>query len=196
MSAHDDYLDLADQWLVQYACVISRMPIPTLFTIGHRLEAYCKAALLKSSPDRPVFTKGEGHHIEGFISRIQAETGLLRQLSFFPEVENRFMTGGLIPLTESLSSEPIYRHYLENQELYWIAKFQQELKYLGTPGKRMPSQFSVLVMARNPYWIPILGELRKYVAKEFPQEGLTAQRFLRCDAPDFAKEYVANVCNS
>jgi hypothetical protein len=169
------FSELADQWLIAYACTFSSMPLPTLFIVGHCLEAFCKSAILKNDPSINVSGGKYGHDVEFMLTEIKSKCGILSSVSFLPDVESRFMTGGLIPM--SLTSDPSYLHYIANQELYWTAKYQKELKYLGTPGRNMPVQYAVLVMERNPYWIPILKELRQYVRSGLTGESQTILTF-------------------
>jgi hypothetical protein len=196
MPSHNEFNDLGDQWLVAYACTNSNMPIPTLFTIGHCLEAYCKSALLKHDPKLKLTGRNYGHNIESMVSEIKTKIGILKSVFFMPNVEARFMTGGPIPLTDALMSDAEYLHYVPNQELYWTAKFQKELKYIGTSGNGMPVQFGILVMERNPYWVPLLKELRSYLRNGEVYETPTMQSFLSsANYPQFAREFVQRVCN-
>ena len=114
MAAYREFLELGDQWLIAYSCATSNTPIPTLFLIGHCLESYCKAALLKHDP--AITPKELGHRIEQMISGIQKRIGILQGITFHPTVEHRFMTGGLIPFSDSIMSDAEYLHYISNQE--------------------------------------------------------------------------------
>ena len=196
MPTYHEFRDLGDQWLISYACTISNMPVPTLFIIGHCLEAYCKAAILKNNPTVNILAKEYGHGIEAMITEIKKDIGILSNITFYPNVESRFMTGGLIPFTDTLMSDEEYLHFVPNQELYWVAKFQKEIKYLGTTGKNMPTQYSVLVMERNPYWVPIMRELRTYLNDSTDAESFQMSSFLsRNNAPEFAREYLRKICS-
>jgi hypothetical protein len=196
MATHHEFRDLGDQWLISYACTISNMPVPTLFVIGHCLEAYCKAAILKNNPSVDIFDRKYGHDIEAMITEIKNDIGILNGVVFYPNVESRFMTGGLIPFTDTLMSDAEYLHFVPNQELYWVAKFQKDIKYLGTTGKKMPTQYSVLVMERNPYWIPIIRELREYIKDTPNTETFQITSFFsRSNAPQFAHEYLRLICS-
>jgi hypothetical protein len=189
-------MSLGDQWLISYACTISSMPVPTLFIIGHCLEAYCKAAILKNNPTVDILAKQYGHDIEAMINEIKKDIGILNNVVFLPHVENRFMTGGPIPFTDSLMSDVEYLHFVPNQELYWVAKFQKEIKYLGTTGKSMPTQYSVTVMERNPYWVPIIKELRMYLKNSPEPESFQMNFYLsRNNVPEFAREYLNQICS-
>jgi hypothetical protein len=134
MPTYQEFRDLGDQWIISYACTISGMPLPTLFTVGHCLEAYCKSAILKNNPSIDVYTRGYGHDIENMIFEIQREIGILQSIQFYPNVEANYMIGGLVPMTSLQNLD--YQHFIPNQELYWVAKFQKDIKYLGTSGKR------------------------------------------------------------
>ena len=194
MATYHEFRDLGDQWLISYACTISNMPIPTLFIVGHCLEAYCKAAVLKNNPSVNIFRYG--HEIETMINDIKRDIGILSGIMFYPNVESRFMTGGLITFTDSLMSDIEYLHFVPNQELYWVAKFQKDIKYLGTTGRRMPTQYSVLVMERNPYWLPIMRELRGYIQDTPNIESFHMSSFLsRPKSPLFALEYLRQICS-
>lgn len=167
-----EFCEVGDQWLVSYLFSTSLAPAPTLFAVGHCLEAYCKAVILKDDPTVNIYQKRYGHNIEDMIIEIKGKTGLLKAVEFLPSVESKFMTGGPIPFSDTLMSDSAYVHYVANQELYWVSKFQKDLKYIGTSGERMPSQFSFVVMERNPYWIPILNEMRSFLRRGEPNETL------------------------
>lgn len=172
MATSEEFCNLGDQWLIHYAYAASSMPVPTLFTVGQCLEAYCKAALLKNDPHLSIYQQRYGHDIESMIGEIRANIGILSSIAFLPNVESRFMTGGPIPFTDTIMSDQEYLHYVPNQELNWVAKFQKDLKYIGTSGKNMPIQFSITVMERNPFWIPIFAELRAYLRSDATNETL------------------------
>jgi hypothetical protein len=193
MATYQEFRELGDQWLISYACTISNMPAPTLFIVGHCLEAYCKAALLKNNPSINV-TKFS-HEIEDMIEEIKRDIGIMTGLSFYSDVENRFMTGGLVPFSDTLMSDSEYIHYVANQELYWVSKFQKDIKYLGTSGKKMPTQYSILVMERNPYWISIMKEIRSYLLDTPDNSFQMGLFFRRNNAPDFAIEYLKQICS-
>jgi len=173
MATYHEFRDLGDQWLISYACTISNMPIPTLFIVGHCLEAYCKAAVLKNNPSVNIFRYG--HEIETMINDIKRDIGILSGIMFYPNVESRFMTGGLIPFTDSLMSDIEYLHFVPNQELYWVAKFQKDIKYLGTTGRRMPTH---------------------YIQDTPNIESFHMSSFLsRPNSPLFALEYLRQICS-
>jgi hypothetical protein len=196
MANHFEFLNLGDQWLISYASTISNMPIPTLFIIGHCLEAYCKAAILKHNPSINIYEKKYGHNIENMLLQIKAEIGIIQYIQFYPNVESRFMTGGPIPLTDALMSDPEYLHYVPNQELYWVAKFQKDIKYFGTSGKYMPTQYGVTVMERNIYWVQLLRDLRSYIVHAPEIQSPQMQIHLNHNNPPlYVREYLHLICS-
>lgn len=190
-SACLSFCELGDQWLIVYANSLTFPSPVTLFMVGHCLESYCKSALLRIDPFRNVV--GFGHNIERMLNTLKDEANLLQDISFHPDVENSYMTGGLIPVSET--DNPEYTHYIQNQELYWTAKFQKELKYLGTPGKRMPTEYALFVMNRNPYWIPVLGELRSFTRDGFENESMPIISYRSQSNPEmFERQFVDSIC--
>jgi hypothetical protein len=188
MATYQEFRELGDQWLISYACNIANTPAQTLFVVGHCLEAYCKAAILKNDSTVNIADKKYGHNIGFMIGEIQRDIGILTSLSFRPGVESKFMTGGPIPI--GLSADPDYAHYVANQELYWVAKFQKDIKYLGTTGGKMPTQYSIMVMNRNSYWLPIIKEINRYISDQ-PPFNFSVDVFLRDrNIPDAFKIYV------
>jgi hypothetical protein len=190
MATYQEFRELGDEWLIFYACTIINLPTPMLFVIGHCLEAYCKAAILKNDNSINIMDRKYGHDIEAMLEEIKKDIGILPGITFYPNVESKFMTGGPIPFTENIMSDPEYLHYIANQELYWVAKFQKDIKYLGTSGKKMPTQYAIMVMGRNPFWIPIMKEIRTYLT-DTPDTSFGINLFMRdSNAPDFAKKYI------
>ncbi len=191
MATYQEFRELGDQWLISYACNIANTPAQTLFVIGHCLEAYCKSAILKNDSSINIADRKYGHNIEFMIGEIKRDIGLFSALHFHQDVESKFMTGGPIPI--ALSADPHYEHYVVNQELYWVAKFQKDIKYLGTTGGKMPTQYGIMVMNRNPYWLPILKEINNYIS-DLPPFNFSVDVFLRDgNIPEIFKSYVRDV---
>ena len=191
MGNHLDFLELADQWLITYSTNISNMPAPTLFIIGHCFEAYCKSAIAKHDESIDLHKKF-GHKIEDMINYLKDNVGLMKYLNIEQGIEN-FMTNGPVPLSLPPDQQIIYNNYIENQELYWVMKFLKDLKYIGTKGKTMPTQYSILVMERNPYWINILKEIRDYICKNENPYNLSINNFSERQNIEFAKEYINKI---
>jgi len=191
MATYQEFRELGDQWLIDYACKIANTPAQTLFVIGHCLEAYCKAAILKNDPSINITERKYGHNIGFMIEEIKRNIGILKQISLISGIESKFMKGGLVPMTAM--NDPDYHHYIANQELYWAAKFQKDIKYLGTSGKNMPTQYSIMVMNRNPYWISILKEINLYIS-DIPVFNFSVDIFLNDrNIHEVFKEYVRAV---
>ncbi len=151
-----DFLILADQWLVHYASTTSNTPIPTLFAVGHALELYLKAALLKC--DKEFNVRKRGHDILPMISILKNDYNVLKSLDVNDHIMDHYLNGS-IELFESDSSDA--ENYRNNIEFYWVARLLKDIKYLGTYCESIKNGYFLVVKARNPYWIPIIRELRQ-----------------------------------
>jgi len=60
-------------------------------------------------------------------------------------------------------SKDDFRHFMQNQGLYMIAKLLPDLKYLGTPMKFLKGAYGLGQVVPDPYWIDFLRELRTYL---------------------------------
>jgi len=137
-----------------------------MFCIGHAVELYLKAVFLKLDPTVDVTKKS--HRVGEMLAEVQNRApGLLAGYTLRDLVYQKFMSNPLIPLAQT--ADPDYEHYIQHQELYWVARYLQDLKYLGTVHKQMPDQFAVLAMSCNPHWETFFHELRRYLA--WPEQG-------------------------
>lgn len=151
-----DFLLLADQWLIHYASITSKTPIPTLFAVGHALELYAKAAILKN--DQGINVYKEGHDIWSLIVKLKTDYNILETYDIRERVLSQFLNGN-IAYYESDSSDA--ENYRMNMEFYWVASLLKDIKYLGTYCRSISNGYFLVVKERNPYWIPILRELRQ-----------------------------------
>lgn len=191
MSGHN-FFELADQWLAAYAMNFSNAPAPTLFILGHCIESYCKAALLTQPEAEVASGKRYGHDVGGMLLELQDRQNILQGYRLNNATSDKYLFMSPVPFEET--SNPEFQHFIANQELYWVANFQKNLKYLGTPGRDMPSQFSLVVMGRNPYWIPFLRELRHFCRKRCGFETLARRTYLELNgAPLEAVGFVREV---
>ena len=158
---------LGDQFIGSYLRLDSRTTPATLFNIGHALELYLKAVLLKGgTTKRDLFRRS--HDIAAMLEEVRKAHGLLKEFQLNPLVYDRYVGGRLIPMNEVIDengtiNEPLYIDYVQKQELYWIGKYLQDLKYLGTFHKNLPDTFSILCMPCNPFWGVMFKELRKFL---------------------------------
>ncbi len=151
---------LGDEFLVGYSRLDSRIVPVSLFTIGHAVELYLKATVLKIAPDFNV--RRLGHKVGDTIQTIRSlDAALLPNYQLRPAVYTKFMNGSLIPMTAT--ADPDYEHFIANQELYWISGHLADLKYLGTIHNTLPTTFSIMVMPCNPYWETFFNELREFL---------------------------------
>ena len=151
---------LGDQFIVAYSRLDARTVPVTLFTVGHAVELYLKATILKIDPDFDIIKLG--HRIDKMIDKVnELESNLLIDYSLKESVYRKFMNGQLVTLEQT--SDPDYHHYVSNQELYWISKYLMDLKYLGTIHKTMPETFGIFIRGCNPYWLTFFTRLRAYL---------------------------------
>jgi hypothetical protein len=151
---------LGDQFIVAYSRLDAQTVPVTLFTVGHAVELYLKATILKIDPDFDILSLG--HRIDKMILKVnELEPTLLNSYKLKEDVYVKFMNG--VPVTIEQSADPSYEHYVINQELYWVSKYLLDLKYLGTIHKSMPQTFSIFIRACNPYWLNFFIELRKFL---------------------------------
>ena len=152
------FLEAADEWFITYS-----LPPPLtcvkLFAIGHTVELYLKAVNTKVTGDIERVIK-LGHGIKSIWDDCKEQDP-----NFMPSFEirdsvfnaNLFKDGG-----RSLDRAD-YEHFLEDQELYIVAKILPDLKYLGAPLKKIEGAFSIGFVHPNPYWINFFKELRGYI---------------------------------
>jgi len=178
---------LADQFLVAYAQQSACMPAPTLFLVGHALELYLKALLQKHDPS--LEPKSQGHKVGQMIEKLNS-TGILSLYQVKDNLRDRFLKSGWRTADE-LSKEDDYPEFIANQEMYWIAYFLADLKYLGTQHLLAPTAFGVAVRARNPYWASIFREIRSSLGHStfagFTLDDLSDQ-FIDLNALDFLRQ--------
>jgi len=82
-------------------------------------------------------------------------------------------------------------HYFHNQELYIVAKFLPDLKYLGAPLKSVKGAYALGYIHPNPYWIGFLRELRDYIGH--PQKNrldIVAHHLQEGDLPQQSIQYL------
>jgi HEPN domain-containing protein len=170
---------LGDQFIGSYLRLDSRTMPATLFNVGHALELYLKAVLLKGgTTKRELFMKS--HDIGAMLEEVNQTRGLLKDFQLNPVVYTKYVGGRLIPIREVTDAygnpnEPLYIDYVQKQELYWVGKYLQDLKYLGTFHKDLPNTYSILCMPGNPFWAEIFKELRKFLG--WPTESLRYSGF-------------------
>ena len=154
------FAQLADDFLIAYAEQSGAATPALLFTVGHSVELYLKSTLLHAHPSTDVTT--HGHGVGSMLKKVQVwNPSLLDTYKLLPSVPGKFMGSPLLPL--AATADPEYEHYIRHQELYWVAEYLADIKYLGSAHKKLPGTFAVMTCARNPYWVPFFKELRAYL---------------------------------
>jgi hypothetical protein len=122
----DSFLWSADEWLVSYSVPPLSLPSVKMFSVGHALEIYLKAANTKMTQDigRAI---GFGHDIKSLWDDCK-RTDAAFMTSY--EIDDAIFSAYLFnqpKLQKDLTREQWLR-FLHNQELYVVAHFLPELK--------------------------------------------------------------------
>ena len=155
---------VGDEFLLVYSQIETNTGAATLFTIGHAAELYLKAVALKLDPTKAA--KSYKHGLAGLLDLMHSN-GLLTSYTVKESIRDSIMHKWPHPI--EVMSNPNFSEYTANQELYWIAYYLADLKYLGSEHMRAPEQYGLMVMTRNPYWLPFFKELRQFLA--WPSDG-------------------------
>ena len=152
------FLWAADEWFITYSLPPMLMHVK-FFAIGHTVELYLKAAYTKITGDidRAI---GFGHEVKTIWDECKA-----KDPAFMPQYEIRddIYNKDLVPSPyKGLNKEDIL-HLGNNYELYIIAKYLPDLKYLGAPLKTMKGDSGLYLIYHNTYWIDFLKEMRRYL---------------------------------
>jgi hypothetical protein len=164
MDDSDKFLFTADEWLVSYS-IPPTLPTVKLFSIGHSIELYLKAAntMITGNKDHAISFR---HEIKIIWDDCKS-----KDTNFMPSYEIRdsvFNSDFIHKQAQDLSRDDM-EHFLRNEEFYIIAKHLPGLKYYGVPPKPMEGMV-FFVEFPNPYWIGFLKELRKYLNHPKPNE--------------------------
>ncbi|HKZ55353.1 MAG TPA: hypothetical protein VJ123_07725 [Anaerolineales bacterium] len=157
----DSFLLAADEWIINYALPPMMLHSVKLFSIGHALELYLKAAYTKLSGNID-----EAIEFRHDIPKIWAACKT-RDSAFLPQYELRevVLARDLLSVDHySTLEKPDLMHFLQNQELYVVAKYLADLKYLGAPLKQIEGAYAVGYSFPNPRWIILFRALREYLA--------------------------------
>jgi len=131
-----------------------------LFSIGHAFELYLKAANAKLSGDVDAAVKF-GHDIPKLWADCKS-----RDRSFLPQFELRpsVLARDLLDVKSYERLAPgDFKHFLENQEIYVVAKYLADLKYFGAPMKQVKSAYAIGFVTLHPRWAELFRALRKYL---------------------------------
>jgi hypothetical protein len=152
---------LADDFLIAYAEQSGAATPAMLFTVGHAVELYLKAALVAQNANTDP--KKSRHRVDDMLKTVQGWTPpLLAGYVLRASVPPKFMAG---PVPVAMTADPDYGHYVAHQELYWVANFLADLKYLGASHVKLPLTYAVSAMSRNPVWLLVLIRFRGHLTK-------------------------------
>jgi hypothetical protein len=160
------YLRTADEWIVNYSLPILNLTSVKLFSVGHALELYLKASIAKLTGDVDAAVNF-GHDIPAIWERCKQLDS-----SFLPAFELRktILARDLLDHGDYSQLEKYdLLHFLRHQELYVVAKYLADLKYLGAPLKKIKGAYAIAVFFPNPEWPTLFASLRRHLGH--PEEG-------------------------
>ena len=157
----DSFLPAADEWIINYSLICPEGLISVkLFSIGHALELYLKAANTKIDGDINKAINFR-HDLPGLLYDCKK-----KDPAFLPGYELRQSV-----LDQDLLQGEVYsnldkddrKHFLENQELYVVTKYLADLKYYGAPLKKVKGASFLAMTPLNLQWAELFKELRAYL---------------------------------
>ena len=158
MTTWQNLASLGDQFLLMYAQCTTNTPAATLFNVGHAAELYLKAVALRDDPSKPP--SSYKHGVSELLDAAHFK-GLLSDYEVRHSIRDKIM--GKWPHPIEMMSDPDFQAYITHQELYWVAYYLADVKYLGSEHIRAPDAFGIIVMARNSYWVSFFHQLRRYL---------------------------------
>ena len=156
----DSFLLAADEWIINYSLPPMMLHSVKLFSIGHALELYMKATYTKLSGEIDEAI-GFRHDIPGIWAACRGrDPGFLPQYQLRESVLARDLLS--VEGYSQLAKDDLLE-FLHNQELYVVAKYLGDLKYLGAPLKKIKGAYALGYSFPNPRWISLFGALRGYL---------------------------------
>ena len=155
----------ADDWLAAYAVMPILLFGPALFTVGHALELYLKAAVAKQTGAAPRV-----HDIGRLWNDVKAkDSGFLPNHAINPVHLAEFQQGKRVKelVHEGRSNHEILS-FQEHIELFAVITALVDLKYLQLPSSRLRTH-GLMVMRPNPYWSALFRDLRRWLV--WPEQG-------------------------
>ena len=156
----DSFLWAADQWVINYSLPGRHLVAVKLFSVGHALELYLKAANTKITGDIERAIKFR-HDVAKIWADCKAQDP-----GFLPEYELResVLSRELFDYSDysQLGKDDLI-HFMENQEFYVVAKYLPDLKYIGAPLKRVARFRALVMMFPNFWWADLFRNLRIYL---------------------------------
>lgn len=189
---HKSFVDVGNQFLISYACAPHAGMAAGLFNVGHAVELYLKATILKVRPNTDA--SSYGHRIERLLKDVQAAAPLLlSNYTVRPEAADKWLLNPVGPRASGV--DPDYDHYIQNNELYWVSRHLQDTKYLFASHKAIRGSFAIIYAGLNEYWQPFFREIRQHLGLPSPEwkpdrlEQAVSNRAI----PGYARDYLAKI---
>lgn len=153
--------DSGDEWLVAYACIPPAATGASLYSIGHAIELYLKAAHTVKFGDIGTAI-GFGHRLWDIWNACRAnDSGFMSAYQFRDEVRSIDL---LDPAAADGLGVDARTHLIEHQLFYLVLKHLPDLKYFGLPWKtRKPMPSAVGFVHPDSRWIDFVRELRRCI---------------------------------
>jgi hypothetical protein len=190
---YTSFVSLADGFLIAYACAPDAGIGPALFNIGHAVELYLKAILLKANPKTDA--SKSGHNIEKLLAKVQAmHPSLLSGYTLRKSAADKWLHNPVMPN----APDSDYDHYRHHMELYWISRFLADTKYLFASHKTIKGGFAIIYCSLNEYWQPFFREIRQHLGIPNPQSGpdVLADAVANAEIPEYARAYLRKIVYS
>lgn len=150
----------ADEWLMNY-WIATPLASVRQFSVGHALELYLKAAVAKIEGEKEAMAAG--HNVLRLWKKCKEDPMFIPGYKLSEVILSKPDLFSGRPLKEFLSAIEV-SEFESNSELYMIAKFLPDLKYLGTtPKAAKGGEYMLSVTCPNLYWIPFFKALRTYL---------------------------------
>lgn len=187
----DSFLQTADEWIVNYSLPVMNLTAVKLFSVGHAFELYLKAANTKITGDidRAI---GFGHKLHSIWEDCKNQDS-----SFLPmyELRKSVLACDLLNHKDySKLGRDDLMHFLRHQEIYVVAKYLADLKYLGAPLKKVKGELAIGFFFPNPIWAELFRELRSYLCHpESEMQDTIKQHVEEGQLPPFSVQFLSEI---
>jgi hypothetical protein len=199
MDSHHRLARHGDEWIAAYACIPVQAFSPVLFSIGHAVELYLKAAHTKIFGDLDAAIR-HGHKIRNLWNECRRrDREFMKKYQFREHLFNMDLLDGSI--FERCSPDD-QTHYMRYQGLYMVFKHVQDLKYLGLPWKsRQTGDYALAFGHPDDVYVPFFRGLRRYLSYPPPNgadrlQQIVETQTLPVTAQHYLREFYENPATS
>jgi HEPN domain-containing protein len=185
---YQSFVWLADEFLISYACAPNAGKA-ALFNIGHAVELYLKAVLVKANSKKDV--SDYGHNIEELLTVVQSSHAPLLSRYVLKKGAFKWLHNTIAP--EGHDAD--YEHYRNHQELYWLSRYLVDTKYLFASHRQIKGSFALIYCSLNEYWQPFFREIRQHLGIPNSESGPDVLAIAARDSetPPYARKYLSKM---